>query len=197
MTTWFLGVAGRFTGLDHIIRLADRTPSWPLRHTLLRVLQAALLPAFASRSDISAAAGLPVGSGGVAAASEAALANCDAFLAAGGVPLAVDLLACALAGFLVIAFVLMVSDPTRTSAIPSYLAAFSGSVPQVHRLRSTRVNRVARLGMHVQAKTIQMHEIKAPKIKVSHVHGVIVSRCTVVAGRPRRQASRGGLAYLA
>jgi hypothetical protein len=91
--------AGPFTGLDHLIRLTDRTASRPLRHTLLGVLQAALLPAAAARLDAplppaTAAAG--GSSERLAPAAEAALANCDAFLAAGGVQLAVDLLACAL-----------------------------------------------------------------------------------------------------
>ena len=88
---------GPFTGLDHLIHLADRTASRPLRHTLLRVLQAALQPAAASRPDSQMPAGAAAGSSSgssTASAAEAALANCDAFLAAGGVQLAVDLLAC-------------------------------------------------------------------------------------------------------
>lgn len=58
--------------------LLDLTLSRPLRHCLLRLAEALLLPA-AARGDERAA--------------RAAAANADAFIAAGGVQLAVDLVA--------------------------------------------------------------------------------------------------------
>lgn len=94
--------AGPFTGLEHMVLLADRTPSRPLRHTLLHVLQAALLPASASLPQPAGSAQSPVvalaataAGGNRAEAAAAVTANCAAFLAAGGVQFAVDLLASA------------------------------------------------------------------------------------------------------
>lgn len=85
-----------------MVLLADRTPSRPLRHTLLHVLQAALLPASASLPQPAGSAQSPVvalaaaaAGGNRAEASAAVTANCAAFLAAGGVHFAVDLLASA------------------------------------------------------------------------------------------------------
>jgi hypothetical protein len=70
--------AGHFEGVAHVVALLDATLSKPLRHSLLRLAEALLLPA-AARGDEAAAA--------------AAAANADAFTAAGGVQLAVDLVA--------------------------------------------------------------------------------------------------------
>ena len=70
--------AGPFEGVAHVVALLDATLSKPLRHSLLRLAEALLLPA-AARGDEAAAA--------------AAAANADAFTAAGGVQLAVDLVA--------------------------------------------------------------------------------------------------------
>ena len=88
-----------------MVALADRTPSRPLRHTLLALLQATLLPAAAASAPAAAAPGTAgsspaaqarTGGDGVRAeAAAAAIANSAAFLAAGGVEFAVDLLASA------------------------------------------------------------------------------------------------------
>ena len=71
-------VAGTFEGVAHVTSLLDATLSRPLRHCLLRLVEALLLPA-AAREDERAA--------------RAAAANAAAFVAAGGVQLAVDLVA--------------------------------------------------------------------------------------------------------
>lgn len=70
--------AGAFEGVAHVAALLDATLSRPLRHCLLRLAEALLLPA-AARGDERAA--------------RAAAANADAFIGAGGVQLAVDLVA--------------------------------------------------------------------------------------------------------
>ncbi|KAK9822709.1 hypothetical protein WJX81_005943 [Elliptochloris bilobata] len=69
---------GAFEGVAHVTALLDVTLSKPLRHCLLRLAEALLLPA-AAREDERAA--------------RAATANASAFVAAGGVQLAVDLVA--------------------------------------------------------------------------------------------------------
>ena len=80
--------------------LADRTHSRPLRHNLLRVLQAALSPSAASAGTSAVAASAPGSAAGPAAAAQGraaavvvTTANCAAFVAAGGVQFAADLLA--------------------------------------------------------------------------------------------------------
>ena len=64
--------------MAHATALLDLTLSRPLRHCLLRLAEALLLPA-AAREDERAA--------------RAAAANANAFIAAGGVQLAIDLVA--------------------------------------------------------------------------------------------------------
>ena len=70
--------AGPFGGTPHVAALLDRTMSRPLRGCLLRLLEALLTPAAARTSE---------------PAARAARANAAAFVEAGGVPLAVDLVA--------------------------------------------------------------------------------------------------------
>lgn len=78
LSTPVSGGAGTFEGVAHVTSLLDATLSRPLRHCLLRLVEALLLPA-AAREDERAA--------------RAAAANAAAFVAAGGVQLAVDLVA--------------------------------------------------------------------------------------------------------
>ncbi len=70
--------AGPFDNTAHMAALLDRTASKALRHCLLRLAEALLIPRSASISD---------------QASQAARSNATAFVEAGGVMLAVDLVA--------------------------------------------------------------------------------------------------------
>ena len=70
--------AGHFDNTAHMAALLDRTASKALRHCLLRLAEALLIPRSASISD---------------QASQAARSNATAFVEAGGVMLAVDLVA--------------------------------------------------------------------------------------------------------
>ncbi|KAK9809260.1 hypothetical protein WJX72_012293 [[Myrmecia] bisecta] len=73
----YAGVIGPFEGLGHITALLDRTMSRSLRHCLLRLVEALLVPNTATQDE---------------RASRAAKANGVLFVEAGGVQLAVDLL---------------------------------------------------------------------------------------------------------
>ena len=70
--------AGPFDNTAHMAALLDRTASKALRHCLLKLVEALLIPRSASISD---------------QASQAARSNATAFVEAGGVMLAVDLVA--------------------------------------------------------------------------------------------------------
>ena len=70
--------SGPFDNTAHMAALLDRTASKALRHCLLRLAEALLIPRSASISD---------------QASQAARSNATAFVEAGGVMLAVDLVA--------------------------------------------------------------------------------------------------------
>lgn len=74
----FLYIAGSFDNTAHMAALLDRTTNRGLRHCLLRLVEALLIPRSANISD---------------QASLAARANATAFVEAGGVMLAVDLVA--------------------------------------------------------------------------------------------------------
>lgn len=70
--------AGPFDNTAHMAALLDRTASKALQHCLLKLVEALLIPRSASISD---------------QASQAARSNATAFVDAGGVMLAVDLVA--------------------------------------------------------------------------------------------------------